>query len=75
MSFVWQENMFQKYEQKIREIQLQLSRDREVRFKVIDERDNLLEQIKDLKVLNKWFEKQNKGLYDRLDLTSKKLKI
>lgn len=75
MSFVWQEKTFMKYEQKISDIRSELGRDREARFKVIAERDNLLEQIKDLKARNKWLEGQNKGLYDRLDLTSKKLKV
>lgn len=75
MSFVWQENTFQKYEEKISDIRRQLGREREARFAVIEERNDLREQVTDLKTRNKWLEGQNQGLYDRLDLTSKKLAI
>lgn len=75
MSFVWQENRFRAYEQKINDIRSQLERDREARFQVIGERDNLREQVNKLKTRNKWLEKQNEGLYDRLDLVSRKLGV
>lgn len=74
-AYVYQEHRFREYDKQISDFKSRISNEYSARMKIIDERDILRDEVKELRGENKYLFDQNKGLKERLDIATRKLGV